>query len=141
MACIYIMPFIPKHFSNCSTANLIRSSICRVYLHYSALLASITFSTWSMKTSKKGVTVYLCSGFLSGDLLSSFLSSFMHSKLQVHTLVQFLMWSAKSTIKNGDHTIWHETSKNQFDFSLSMKSLAKSPMISLMLTTAGTLGY
>lgn len=33
MACIYIMPFIPKHFSNYSIVNLIKSFICRVYLH------------------------------------------------------------------------------------------------------------
>lgn len=139
MACIYIMPFIPKHFSNCSIANLIRSSICRVYLHYSALLASITFSTWSMTTLKKGVTVYLGSGFLSGDLLLPCLLICTVS-CKCTPLFNFTV-VCKIHKKTKHHTIWHETSENQFDFSLSMKSLAKSPMISLMLITVWALGY
>lgn len=130
MACIYIMPFIPKYFSNCSIANLIRSPICRVYLHYSALLASITFWTWSFKMCHR---VFMLRFFVSGD-------HFFYAQWSCECTPLFNFYcdlqNPQQKLKTTQYGTRHQ--KNIWFYS-QLKLLAKSPMISLAPITAWTL--
>lgn len=120
MACIYIMPFIPKYFSNCSIANLIRSPICRVYLHYSALLASITFWTWSFKMCHR---VFMLRFFVSGDHFSSF----MHSEVVNAHLCSIFTVICKIHNKNWRPHNMARDIKKTFGFTLNWNYLPNHP--------------